>query len=168
MDIEINDESLSDEDSESSSDSENTEKKVYLPGTNLKDGEELVADDSAYRLLHQASTGAPCLSFDVVKDRFEDSRENYPLSMYLVAGTQAPRTHVNNLLIMKMYNLHGKKFKEDDDKLSESDEDDDEDDNDDDDDKGPKMRVASIKHQGCVNRVRYKKKKSSFSLSFFF
>ncbi len=33
--------------------------------------------------------GAPCLSFDVVRDGDGEGREQFPLSMILCAGTQA-------------------------------------------------------------------------------
>ncbi|XP_015110491.1 glutamate-rich WD repeat-containing protein 1 [Diachasma alloeum] len=145
------------EEEEEASDPTNAEAskpEVYLPGRTLEKGEELVVDMSAYRMLHQAQTGAPCLSFDVIRDDLGSSREEYPLSMYLVAGTQAARAHVNSLLVMKMTNLSRTKAKDDD---NDDDEDDDDDDDDDDEDKektSPQMSVASIKHQGCVNRVR--------------
>ncbi|XP_076756826.1 WD repeat-containing protein 1 l(2)09851 isoform X2 [Xylocopa sonorina] len=126
---------------------EETESKVYLPGRPLKSGEELVVDKTAYRMLHHAQSGAPCLSFDVILDSLGNSRENYPLSMYLVAGTQAAKTHVNNLLVMRMKDLYGMKN-------DSEDESDDDDDNEGDTD-SPVMSVAPIKHQGCVNRVRY-------------
>lgn len=122
-------------------------KKVYLPGQPLEDGEKLVVDKSAYKMLHQAQTGAPCLSFDIIKDKLGESRENYPLKMYLLAGTQAAAAHVNNLLVMKVSNLAGTEGDSDDE--SESDEDDEEGSS-----KLPLMSVASIKHQGCVNRTR--------------
>lgn len=126
-----------------------TKSKVYLPGKSLKDGEELVVDESAYRLLHQAQTGAPCLSFDIIPDDLGNSRETYPLSMYMIAGTQAAKVHVNNLYIVKMYNLHNKHHSEDseDSEIESSD-------SEYDDEHKPLMSVASIKHQGCVNRVR--------------
>lgn len=142
-------ESSDDESMESENDSqEKTAPKVYLPGQALEEGEELVVDKSAYRLLHHAQSGAPCLSFDIIPDDLGTSRENYPLSMYLVAGTQAAKTHVNNLLIMKMSNLHGNKQCSED-SASESSDSEDEDDDD-----KPIMNVAPIKHQGCINRVR--------------
>ncbi|KAF7996801.1 hypothetical protein HCN44_002447 [Aphidius gifuensis] len=110
----------------------------------MEKGEELTVDMSAYRLLHKAQTGSPCLSFDVILDDLGSSRETYPMTMYLVAGTQAPRTHINNLIVMKMTNLTGNnETKESDDESDDEDE-----------EKMPKMSVASIKHQGCVNRVR--------------
>lgn len=126
-----------------------TESKVYLPGQALEEGEELAVDKSAYRLLHHAQSGAPCLSFDIIPDDLGNCRETYPLTMYIVAGTQAAKTHINNLLVMKMSNLHGTRQHSED---SESESSDSEDEND---EHKPVMNVAPIKHQGCVNRVRY-------------
>jgi ribosome assembly protein RRB1 len=122
-------------------------KKVFLPGTKMQIGEELIADKSAYRILHQAQTGAPCLSFDIIKDDLGNSRETYPLTMYILAGTQAAKPHVNNLHIIKMLNLNGTNIKYDSEEESSDSENEDE-------LKCPVMSVASIKHQGCVNRVR--------------
>lgn len=120
---------------------------VYLPGNPLEEGEELVCDQSAYIMLHQAQTGAPCLSFDVVPDSLGDDRETYPLSAYIVAGTQAQQVHVNNIIVMKLSNLH-KTTREGEDDEDESD------DEDEDEDQKPKMAGALMKHQGCVNRIR--------------
>ncbi|XP_076236603.1 WD repeat-containing protein 1 l(2)09851 isoform X2 [Calliopsis andreniformis] len=139
---------------EDENEEQNGDKSVYLPGKPLKSGEELVVDKTAYQMLHYAQSGAPCLSFDVILDNLGNNREDYPLTMYLVAGTQAAKTHVNNLLVMKMTNLHNVK---DDDSEDESDDDDDDDDSDSEDSKTPVMSVAPIRHQGCVNRVRYAK-----------
>lgn len=69
--------------------------EVYLPGKALEEGEKLVCDQSAYIMLHQAQTGAPCLSFDVVPDTLGSGRESFPMTAYLVAGTQAARAHTN-------------------------------------------------------------------------
>ena len=49
-------------------------------------------------------SGSPCLSFDVIRDSHGEKRELHPLCAYVVAGTQAPRTHINNLLVMKVRN----------------------------------------------------------------
>lgn len=130
------------------------EKKVYMPGDQLEEGEHLVPDESAYRLLQEASTTAPCLSFDIIPDMLGNSRETYPMSMYLLAGTQAAKTHVNNLLVMKITNLHGKSASESDDEESSDEEDDEE--------SSPKMQVATARHQGCVNRIRYFNKAFSY------
>jgi hypothetical protein len=47
-------------------------------------------------------SGSPCLSFDVIRDSLGEKRELHPLCAYVVAGTQAPRTHINNVLVMKV------------------------------------------------------------------
>lgn len=151
-DMETSSSDSDEEDSVESDDAEeeedqNNESSVYLPGKSLKPGEELVVDKTAYRMLHHAQSGAPCLSFDVILDNAGNKREDYPLSMYLVSGTQAAKTHVNNLLVMKMRNLHGMKNDSDD-------ESDDEELDDEDGTNKPIMSVAPIKHQGCINRVR--------------
>lgn len=127
---------------------EETKSEVYLPGQALQKGEELIVDKSAYRLLYHAQSGAPCLSFDVIPDDLGNFRESYPLSMYIVAGTQAAKTHVNNLLVMKMSNLHGSKQHLEDSESESSDSEDE------DDEHKPVMNLAPIKHQGCINRVR--------------
>lgn len=69
--------------------------EVYLPGKPLDADEELVCDESAYVMLHQARTGAPCLSFDIVRDQLGENRDAFPMSCYIVAGTQAAKAHVN-------------------------------------------------------------------------
>lgn len=130
--------------------SDNANGQVYLPGQKLNNDEELVCDESAYIMLHQAHTGAPCLSFDIISDPLGEDREEFPLTAFLVAGTQAARTHVNSVIVMKMSNLHrtSKKRDEDDDTDSDDSEEEDEE------DERPEMNCALIKHAGCVNRIR--------------
>lgn len=108
-----------------------------------------MCDQSAYVMLHQAQTGAPCLSFDIVPDGFGQNRETFPLTSYIVAGTQAQQAHVNSLIVLKLSNLHRTV------KTEHKDEDDDDEESDDEDEnKNPQMAAALIKHLGCANRVR--------------
>ena len=79
--------------------------QVYLPGQPLAEGEELVHDSSAYHMFHTAQTGAPCLSFDILSDSLGDNRTEYPLTAYLVAGTQAEAVGKNFVILMKMSEL---------------------------------------------------------------
>ncbi|KAK6326793.1 hypothetical protein J4Q44_G00024380 [Coregonus suidteri] len=127
--------------------------QVYVPGIQpLQPGEELEMDRSAYRMYHECQTGAPCLSFDVLRDAKGDGREQYPLSMLLCAGTQADAALSNRLVVIRMHNLHGTTEKEkegDESSDGESDEDDD-----DDEDKKPQMELAMMPHYGGINRVR--------------
>lgn len=127
------------------------DEEVYLPNRKLGEGEELVCDDSAYIMLHSASTGAPCLSFDIIKDKL-GIRESFPMSSLIVAGTQASASHINNVIVMKMSNLH-KTLKDRDSDL-ESDIESDSDDEEEAEEKKPKMACALINHVGCVNRIR--------------
>lgn len=128
VDMEVIDGEVEDEEMENSGDSsdnddddENDDKQVklgnsevYLPGKPLDADEVLVCDESAYVMLHQARSGAPCLSFDIVRDQLGDSRESFPMSCYIVAGTQAAKANVNKydiillhiLLIRLYFELH--------------------------------------------------------------
>jgi len=130
---------------------ESVVRRTYIPNT-LSNDEELVCDESVYVLYHKAETGYPCLSFDIIDDNLgsgDDRSNNYPLSCYLVAGTQADKVHVNNLLVLKMSNLNKLKHKNED-----NNESDDESSDSEDEDSKPELDCAPIPHQGCVNRVR--------------
>ena len=50
--------------------------------------------------------GAPCLSFDILQDSLGDKRESYPMTNYIVCGTQAERSHTNAVIVMKLSNMH--------------------------------------------------------------
>lgn len=85
----------SDNEEEEMAEDEDNVPKTYLPGQPLKEDEHLVCDQSAYVMLHQAQTGAPCLSFDIVSDNLGSDRSEYPMTAYMVAGTQASSVHLN-------------------------------------------------------------------------
>ncbi|XP_026173433.1 glutamate-rich WD repeat-containing protein 1 [Mastacembelus armatus] len=127
------------------------EKKVYVPGIEpLKPGEELEMDQSAYRMYHECQTGAPCLSFDILRDGDGEGREQFPLSMLLCAGTQADTALSNRLLVMRMHNLHGTEKEKDEEESSDEESDEDEEEE----DKKPQMELAMTPHYGVINRVR--------------
>uniref|UniRef100_A0A8D3E4U4 Glutamate-rich WD repeat-containing protein 1 n=1 Tax=Scophthalmus maximus TaxID=52904 RepID=A0A8D3E4U4_SCOMX len=118
------------------------EKKVYVPGIEpLQPGEELEMDRSAYRMYHECQTGAPCLSFSVLRDGGGEAREQLPLSMLLCAGTQADTALSNRSVHTSRQ--HGEESSDE-----ESDEDEE------DEDKKPQMELAMMPHYGGINRVR--------------
>lgn len=82
------------------------------------------------------------------------NRTEFPLTCYLVAGTQASKPKENCILVMKTSNLHKtQKIKNEED---EDDDDDDEDESEDEENEEirPRMDYASIAHFGCINRIR--------------
>jgi ribosome assembly protein RRB1 len=50
--------------------------KVFLPGSQMEKDEVLVADQSAYDLLHSLNVEWPCLSFDILKDKLGTNRSS--------------------------------------------------------------------------------------------
>ncbi|EDV19756.1 Glutamate-rich WD repeat-containing protein 1 [Trichoplax sp. H2] len=133
-------------DSENENDSQET--KVYVPhnATNATtENDDLVMEESAYYMYHAAQTGYPCLSFSVVPDSLGENRTEFPMTAYLVAGTQADEMNKNSVIVVKMSNLH-KTYKEGD--CSDSDEEQKI-------DCGPSLDIKSIHHEGAVNRIRH-------------
>lgn len=131
---------------------------AYIPGQQeLADGEELVMDNQAYIIYHQASLGPPCLSFDLIPDDLgADRADSYPLSLYGVAGTQATKMAANSVIVFKMDNLHPIKRKVKDKDSDDDESEDEEEEENDDPEKQPKLKVAALKHSGCINRIRFK------------
>eukprot|EP01134_Creolimax_fragrantissima_P001427 CFRG1427T1 len=137
------------EDEEETNDIDETEVegRAYLPGDAIEDDEELDVDLSAYDMLHSINVEWPCLSFDVIPDGLGNNRTKFPMTSYLVAGTQAEKAHQNKILFMKMTQMHKTKFDNDSDNSdAESD--------DDDLDEDAVMTSHHIKHHGGINRVR--------------
>eukprot|EP00127_Corallochytrium_limacisporum_P004248 Clim_evm193s157 gene=Clim_evmTU193s157 len=125
-----------------------TDTQVYLPGENLDDGEELKHDDSAYHMLHMVSTKWPCMSFDILKDGLGDKREDYPMEMFMYAGTTAERARDNELMLMRLSQMKKTHKEQNDGDDSDSDDDDDMDDN------APEMDLYSVSVDYGINRVR--------------
>ncbi|CAG8692132.1 384_t:CDS:2, partial [Cetraspora pellucida] len=178
------------EDTETVSDGENgnniameieeSEDHVYLPGQKLEEGEALEADQSVYEMLHSLNVKWPCLSFDILHDSLGEERKmvGYPATAYIVAGTQADKPNKNELMVMKMSQLH--KTQNDGGNYdtiyngtsSQSPifygfifTDNSENDSDSDDgmlDENPILEIKSLKHYGGANRVRMMPQKDCY------
>jgi ribosome assembly protein RRB1 len=128
--------------------------KTFLPGDAIDEDDELVYDPSAYVVyLKEFMLEWPCLSFDVVRDNLGDNRTQFPMSIQLVAGTQAEKPADNRITIVKLSNINKVKHKE-----NESDDDSDISDDDSEDGGGStsvaKFSSRSIAHHAGINRVR--------------
>ncbi|KAF4698384.1 hypothetical protein FOZ63_021336, partial [Perkinsus olseni] len=124
---------------------------VYRPGVDkVEEGEELVlGDPTMYTMLHRAEVEWPCLSFDTIQDNLGASRKKYPMTCYVVAGTQADTAKNNKIVVMKWSHMY-KTNKDGDDEEEEEDDDEDEQA-----DVDAKMDFRMIKHEnGCINRIR--------------
>ncbi|KAJ2723030.1 Ribosome assembly protein rrb1 [Coemansia sp. Benny D115] len=135
-----------DDDDESDEEAAAARRPVYLPGDSLGEGETLQVDNSAYHMLHSMTTNWPCLSFDFLTDSLGSGRTAFPHTLYAVAGTQADRAHNNQLLVMKMSQLHRT--------INDDRNDDDVEDDAADLDDDPILETRAIRHPGGVNRVR--------------
>ena len=87
-----------------------------------------------------------------MRDSLGNDREDFPMTCYIVAGTQAEHAHTNNIVVMKMSNLTAVSKPKNDDEDSDSSSEDD--DSSDEKDKEPVLDAALIKHPGTVNRIR--------------
>eukprot|EP00054_Salpingoeca_dolichothecata_P037752 m.11822 g.11822 ORF g.11822 m.11822 type:complete len:467 (+) comp7847_c0_seq1:60-1460(+) len=124
---------------------EGGETKVYLPGQELAQEEELVCDRSTYITQTEFTSDWPCLSFDILKDGFGNERTQFPMSMYIVAGTQADQPNKNKLNVLKLANIK---------RQAEEDEDDEEEDDTIGGEDEPLLTHRGVPHRGGVNRVR--------------
>lgn len=122
------------------------EVRVFRPGIDaLAPGEELEHDPSAYIMYHSLRAEWPCLSFDILRDTSGDNRLRFPLSMYIVCGSQADARDKNKLTLLKLSDMHKTHVALD----SEGEEEDD-----DNLDEDPTIEHVNVPHVGGVNRVR--------------
>ncbi|KAJ1863789.1 Ribosome assembly protein rrb1 [Coemansia sp. RSA 2703] len=152
--VEMMDDNNDDDDDEEDEVAAEKRRQVYLPGDLLEEGESLQVDNSAYHMLHSMSVDWPSLSFDFVPDNLGGPRTAFPHTMYAVAGTQADRAYRNQVVLMKMSQLHRtiNDDLDDEDRVDEDANDLDED---------PILETKTIKHQGGVNRVRVMQSRES-------
>jgi len=136
-----------DDDAISSTDDEEGDENadIYVPGDQLESGQTLEVDENAYIVYHQCSLGPPCLSFDVIHDQV---KEDFPISVTCVAGTQAAKVTANNIIVFRMSNLHCTR---------PGNEDDDSEDEEEPEEERPVLKMAGIKHATCINRIKYTK-----------
>jgi len=138
--VENNDEGMEIDDEEE----EEAKHETYMPGKEMGENEVLVVDNTAYEMLHSMNVEWPCLSFDFLGDSLGVNRTSFPMTAYLVAGSQAEEQKSNQLYILKMSQMNKTKY-----------DDDFEDDNSDDGlDDDPILEYKAIPHQGGINRVR--------------
>lgn len=121
-----------------------TEGKLWRAGDAMAAGEELDFDSSAYTMLHRLNMEWPCMTFGFVRDNLGEQRTRFPMTAYLVAGTQAERASQNKLVCMKASRLC----------CTRNDEDEDADDSDDEADEDPIVEQQSVAHPGTVNRLK--------------
>ena len=96
--------------------------KLYRAGDALGAGEELDFDSSAYTMLHRLHMEWPCMTFGVVRDNLGEQRTRFPLTAYMVAGTQAETASQNKLICMKTSRLCCTRHDEDEDADDSDDE----------------------------------------------
>jgi len=130
---------------------EEAPKMIWRPGIDaLEDGEQLDVEPGTYDMLHRAQVEWPCLSVDVIRDDLGAQRSTFPMTAYVVAGSQASRTEDNRLYVMKWHKLYktSKDGREDEEDEEESDNEDSEDEHE------AALESKATPHPGGVNRVR--------------
>lgn len=98
-------------------------------------------------MYHDLKVEWPCLSFAFLKDNLGMNRTQFPLTTYLIAGTQADRPKNNKLWTMKWSNLSRTKNSTPDDSDSESIDTDDM-------DEDPILSYKEIPLDAAVNRLK--------------
>eukprot|EP00933_Yihiella_yeosuensis_P031808 TRINITY_DN25426_c0_g1_i1.p1 TRINITY_DN25426_c0_g1~~TRINITY_DN25426_c0_g1_i1.p1 ORF type:complete len:473 (-),score=129.37 TRINITY_DN25426_c0_g1_i1:96-1514(-) len=126
-------------------------KQVWRPGIDtIEDGEQLDVEPGTYDMLHRAQVEWPCLSLDVIRDDLGASRSSYPMTAYIVAGSQAAKVEDNRIYVMKWSKLYKtlRDGREDEDSEDEDSGDDSEDEHE------AVLESKAVVHPGAVNRVR--------------
>ena len=120
--------------------------QVYLPGQAMEKDEVLDFDASAYDMYHDFEVEWSCLSFGFLKDSLGMGRTQFPMTAYLVTGTQADLPQHNKLWTMKWSPLCKTRKVDNEDSEEESD-------NDDDDDE-PSLNCEELTLDAAVNRLK--------------
>jgi len=93
-----------------SMDSDSNEKiksQVWLPGINsLGDDEVLECEKGTYTIYQTLRCDWPCLSFDIIRDSLGQFRTRFPLTMYMVVGSQASNASQNQIQIFKFSDIY--------------------------------------------------------------
>jgi ribosome assembly protein RRB1 len=91
---------------------EEEELRAFRPGVDtLGEDEELVPAEGAYKFLHKLELDWPCLSFDFL-DTANDVECKFPMSVAVVAGTQADRNVGNDKLYVTRWSNLNKNMKD--------------------------------------------------------
>src|ERR1700753_2532148 len=81
--------------------------QVFIPGTHTLGPDEILEpDDSVYLMRHSMGVDWSCLSFDVLRDSLGEERQRFPMSAYIVTGSQADTLANNELVVYKLSNLY--------------------------------------------------------------
>jgi len=134
---------------EESEDGEGAPGRIWRPGVDeILEGEQLDYDPASYDMIHRAQVEWPCLSIDIVRDDLGAQRTSFPMTAYVVAGTQADQTFDNRIYMMKWSRL----YRTAKDGCDDSDENDS--DFDSDEEHEAQLVAKGVSHPGSVNRVR--------------
>lgn len=134
--------------------------KIWNEEEKINEDEKLDYDNEAYEMLHRAIPEWPCMSVDFVlpenfsgaaknfysteKSRFNLSKDAFPFTAYMVAGSQT--TGQNGFVYaMKWFNMHKTKYDDDPDKAADSDEEE---------ASNPYMKFEKAQVAGNVNKLQ--------------
>eukprot|EP00041_Stephanoeca_diplocostata_P007740 m.111803 g.111803 ORF g.111803 m.111803 type:complete len:450 (+) comp17014_c0_seq1:190-1539(+) len=125
-----------------------SEEKMYLPGDTMPENASLTFDPSAYLTFNEWTAEWPCLSVDILPDALGASRQTFPMTAYIVAGSQAGEEGADEILVQKISDIKqtSKQF--------EDDEDEDDDSDDEDGASQARLQTFGIKHKGAINRIK--------------